>query len=204
MESFRAAPRGACIFQPVSHQHRVEDENFQLWSAAWRVNAGRVRLTDCNFKTPAAAMPVDRSGEAFHGKGGIESHDYPGHYPAQGAERGVARLRVEQYRAVDGLCVARGDTTSLSPGMLTGLTGHPDAGLNGRQYLLRNATHACVAEAYASSSEAGGRGDDSDKGTYTFQPQTTHLQTAMIRPKQSGMTRRLVWATTILKRSAAT
>ena len=182
MESFRAAPGGTRIFHPVSRQHRVEEEHFQVWSAARRVNTGRVRLTDYNFKTPTAAMPVDLSGGAVHAEGEIESYNYPGHYLAQGTGRGVARLRAEQDRAADGLFVAKGDTASLSPGMLVGLTNHPDTGLNGKQYVLRNAVHAYVAEAYASSAEAGGAEDDSYKGSYTFHPQSTPFQPAMTTP----------------------
>jgi type VI secretion system secreted protein VgrG len=141
-----------------------------------------VRLTDYNFKTPTAAMPVDQSGGAIHAEGEIESYDYPGHYLAQSVGRGVARLRAEQDRAADGLFVAKGDTASLSPGMLVTLTNHPDAGLNGKQYLLRNATHTYVAEAYASSAEASDAQEDSYKGSYTFHPQATPFQPAMITP----------------------
>jgi type VI secretion system secreted protein VgrG len=180
MESFRAAPGGSRIYQQVARQHRVEDEHFSVWSAARRVNTGRVRLTDYNFKTPTAAMPVDLSGGAIHAEGEIESYDYPGHYLAQGAGRAVARLRAEQDRAADGLFVARGDTASLSPGMLVTLKGHPDAGLNGKQYILCRATHSFVAEAYASG--AAGSNDDSYKGSYTFHPQATPFRPAMITP----------------------
>jgi type VI secretion system secreted protein VgrG len=182
MESFRAAPGGSRIYQQVARQHRVEDEHFSIWSAARRVNTGRVRLTDYNFKTPTAAMPVDLSGGAVHAEGEIESYDYPGHYLAQGAGRAVARMRAEKDRAADGLFVAKGDTASLSPGMLVTLTNHPDAGLNGKQYILRNATHSYVAEAYASSGAAAESDDDSYKGSYTFHPQATPFRPAMITP----------------------
>jgi type VI secretion system secreted protein VgrG len=127
-------------------------------------------------------MPVDLSGGATHAEGEIESYDYPGHYLAQDKGRGVARMRAKQDREADRLYVAKGDTASLSPGMMVGLTNHPDASLNGKQYVLRNATHAYVAEAYASSAEAGDSGDDSYKGTYTFHPQATPFRPAMVTP----------------------
>jgi type VI secretion system secreted protein VgrG len=181
-ESFRPAPGNSRIFHPVTRQHRIETEHFSVWSSARRVNTGRVKLTDYNFKTPTAAMQVDQSGGAQHAEGDIESFDYPGHYLAQSKGRGVARLRAEQDRALDGVFQARGDATSLSPGMLVTLTGHPDTALNGQKYLLRDAAHSFVAEAYASSAAAAQSEDDSYKGTYTFHPAATPFQPPMVTP----------------------
>jgi type VI secretion system secreted protein VgrG len=168
-ECFEAAPGGSRVFQPVSRQHRVEEEHFSIWSATRRVKTGRIKLTDYNFKTPTAAMPVTVSGNATHSEGSIESFDYPGVYLAESEGRGVARMRADQARGPDGLFAAQGDTASLSPGMLITLTNHPDPALNGKKYLLCHATHAYVAEAYVSGAE--GSSDDSYKGQYAFHPQ---------------------------------
>jgi type VI secretion system secreted protein VgrG len=181
MEGFRAAPCGARMFHPVQDQHRATDEHFSVWSPARRVTTGRVKLTDYNFKTPAAAMPVDVAGDAAHAEGTIESFDYPGLYLAQGAGRGVARLRMDQTRGPDGLFAAEGDTASLSPGMLVGLGNHPQGGLNGKNYLLTQAVHSYVAEAYTSGAQADGAGD-SYAGRYVFHPQDKPFQPAMVTP----------------------
>jgi type VI secretion system secreted protein VgrG len=180
-EGFHAAPGGSRVFQPVADQHRATDEHFSVWSPTRRVTTGRIKLTDYNFKSPTAAMPVDVPGDAVHAQGAIESFDYPGIYAAQAPGRGVARLRVDQERGPDGLFAAQGDTASLAPGMLVGLTNHPTPALNGTAYLLVQAVHSYVAEAYASGAAAQG-GGDSYQGRYVFHPQHKPFLPAAVTP----------------------
>jgi type VI secretion system secreted protein VgrG len=168
MDCFKPAPGGSREFQAVTGQHRYEREHFNVWSLARKVTTGRVRLTDYNFKTPTAAMPVDQTGGATHAQGEIESFDYPGIYLAQTPGKAVVRMRADGERGPDGLFHAGGDTASLSPGMLVTLTDHPEAALNGKAYLLTRAEHQFDAEGYASGTTL--TEGDSYKGTYRFHP----------------------------------
>lgn len=181
MEGFVKAPGGSRVFEPVERQHRATAEHFNIFSAGRQMTTGRVKLTDYNFKTPTAAMVVDQAGDAAHAEGRIESYRYPGVYPAQGEGRGVVRLRTDQVRGRDGLFTARGDTASLSPGMLVGLKNHPDKALNGKSYLLVAASHSYTSEGYKTG-EAEGTPGDAYAGDYGFHPQARPFVPAIVTP----------------------
>jgi type VI secretion system secreted protein VgrG len=180
MECFCPAPGGSREFQAVKGQHRWEYEHFNVWSLARKITTGRVKLTDYNFKTPTAAMPVDQTGGAHHAQGEIESFDYPGIYPAQAPGKAVVRMRADGERGPDGLFLAAGDTASLSPGMLVTLTSHPEAALNGKAYLLAHAEHKFDAEGYASGTTL--TEGDSYHGSYRFHPEQKPFLPAMQTP----------------------
>uniref|UniRef100_UPI002602713A contractile injection system protein, VgrG/Pvc8 family n=1 Tax=uncultured Paracoccus sp. TaxID=189685 RepID=UPI002602713A len=46
------------------------------WAPERNLTTGAIRLTDYNFKSPTAAMETDRTGDAAHSQGQIESFDY--------------------------------------------------------------------------------------------------------------------------------
>jgi type VI secretion system secreted protein VgrG len=130
-------------------------------------------LTDYNFKTPNAAMEVDRIGDAAFAEGQIESYDYPGDYLDQGQGKDVAGLRILQERGKDARHRALGDCTSLGAGMTLTLTGDQVHGLKGADYLCLAASHSYVSDAYGSG------GADSDgraySGEYVLMPVTAPL-----------------------------
>lgn len=170
IEGFGRAPGGSRVFHPVSAQHRISDEHFSQFGATRRITTGRVRLMDYHFKTPTAAMQADQTGDAAHAYGQIESYRYPGVYLAQDEGRDVARLRIDQMRGADGLFEAEGDTVSLAPGMLVGLTNHPDKALNGKSYLLTAARHSYESEGYKTGQSAEEPGD-AYRARLTFHPE---------------------------------
>jgi type VI secretion system secreted protein VgrG len=180
IECFKPVPGGTRQFQALLGQHRWEEEHFNRWSLGRKITTGRVQLTDYNFKTPTAVMPVDQTGGAKHAQGEIESFDYPGIYLAQAPGKAVVRMRADGERGPDGLFHAEGDAASVSPGMLVTLAGHHDDALNGKTYLLTHAEHQFDAEGYASGSTLSE--GDSYKGTYRFHPQAKPFLPAIKTP----------------------
>ena len=137
------------------------------------MTTGAMRLTDYNFKTPNAAMEVDRRGDASYSQGQIESYDYPGDYLAQDQGKHVVGLRTLQERGQDARHRAVGDCTSLGAGMTLTLTGDQVTGVKGADYLCLVARHSYVSDAYGS----GGADSDSNaySGEYVLMPVTAPL-----------------------------
>ena len=156
-----AVPGGKRDYKPVDGARQSGAEHFWEWHPARRMTTGAVRLTDYNFKTPTAAMEVNRAGDAGHAEGQIESYDYPGDYLDQGQGKDVAARRMLQERGQDARHRAVGDCTSLGAGMTVTLTGDQVSGVKGSDYLCLVARHAYVSDAYGSG------GADSDGAAYT-------------------------------------
>ncbi|WP_299848198.1 type VI secretion system tip protein TssI/VgrG, partial [uncultured Paracoccus sp.] len=121
---------------------------------------------------PTAAMETDRTGDAAHSQGQIESFDYPGDYLAQPVGKLVAGLRTEQERGADRRNRAVGDCVALGAGMRLTLSGDMVPG-TGESYLCLSASHHFVSEAYGS----GGPGSDgyAFTGSYTLMPDTAPM-----------------------------
>ncbi|MEJ6405115.1 type VI secretion system Vgr family protein [Yoonia sp. 2307UL14-13] len=168
-----AVPGGKRDYKPVDGAQQAGAEYFWEWHPERRLTTGAVRLTDYNFKTPQAAMEVDRIGDAAHAEGQIESYDYPGEYLEQGAGKGVVGLRTLQERGQDARHRAVGDCTSLGAGMVLTLTGDQVNGVKGADYLCLVANHSYVSDAYGSG------GADSDgyaySGEYVLMPKEAPL-----------------------------
>ena len=137
----------------VKNHHSAEEEHFRDWEGGDRVTTGAVRLTEWNFKTPQAAQEVDRSGDATHARGTVESFDYPGDYLDQGQGKSVVKRRVEEERGQALRHRARGDVAELSAGMLVSITGDKRPGVTGLQFVCLSATHRYHSQAYGTSSE---------------------------------------------------
>lgn len=163
---------GARPYHGYDGHHQAEGEHFWDWAPERSLTTGAIRLTDYNFKTPLAAMEVDRTGDAAYAQGQIESFDYPGDYLDQGAGKGVVNLRNLQERGQDRRMRAAGDCASLGAGGLVTLSGEPVPG-TGESYLCLSASHSVVSEAYGS----GGQGSDgySYTGAFTLMPQDAPL-----------------------------
>ena len=137
-------------YKPVDGNRQAGKEHFWEWYPERNLTTGAMRLTDYNFKTPTAAMEVDRIGDAAYEQGQIESYDYPGDYLAQGEGKGVVGLRTLQERGHDARHRATGDCTSLGAGMTMTLTGDQVPGVKGKDYLCLSAEHSYVSDAYGS------------------------------------------------------
>lgn len=137
-------------YKPVDGNRQAGKEHFWEWYPERNLTTGAMRLTDYNFKTPNAAMEVDRIGDAAFEQGQIESYDYPGDYLAQGEGKGVVGLRTLQERGHDARHRATGDCTSLGSGMTVTLTGDQVPGVKGKDYLCLSAEHSYVSDAYGS------------------------------------------------------
>ncbi len=163
---------GSRPFKSYDGHHQYEQEHFWDWAPERNLTTGAIRLTDYNFKTPDAAMEADRTGDAAHAQGQIESYDYPGDYPDQGVGRIAAGLRTRQERGADRRNRAVGDCVSLGAGMRVTLSGDKVPGL-GETYLCLSASHHFVSEAYGS----GGQGSDgyAFTGSYVFMPDTAPM-----------------------------
>ncbi|WP_277869367.1 type VI secretion system Vgr family protein [Paracoccus tegillarcae] len=159
-------------FKRYDGHHHYEQEHFWDWAPQRNLTTGAIRLTDYNFKTPSAAMEADRTGDASHEQGQIESFDYPGDYPAQGVGKLVADLRTQQERGADRRNRTVGDCVSLMSGQRLTLSGDKVPG-HGETYLCLSASHHFVSESYGSG------GQDSDgyafTGRYVLMPDTAPM-----------------------------
>ena len=163
---------GSRDFHPDEGHHQADEEHFWLWRPARRITTGAVRLTDYNFKTPTAAMEVDRTGDAAHAQGQIESFDWPGDYLDQGRGRVMAQLRAEAERGQDKRFEAEGDVLSLGAGGRVTLAGDPVMG-SGAQYLCLVATHSYTSDNYGSGGQLGD--DLAYRGRYVLMPETAPM-----------------------------
>ena len=144
-------------------------EHFWDMRPSQRLTTGKIRLTDYNFKTPNAAMEVDLDGAAPYEEGSIESYDYPGDYLAQGAGKGVARLRVDQERGQDPRHRALGDCASLRAGHKVKVTGDKVPGVD--KTLCLAAQHTYASGGYGTTEN----GEPSYEGSYLLMPADTPL-----------------------------
>ncbi len=145
---------GARPFKPDDGHHQEDIEHFWEWHPARRITTGAIRLTDYNFKTPTAAMEVDRTGDAAHAQGKIESFDWPGDFPDQARGRVVAQLRSAGERGQDHRFEAIGDVLALRGGARVDLSGDPVPGL-GEEYLCLSASHSYTSDNYGSGGTSG-------------------------------------------------
>ncbi len=145
---------GVRPFHPDDGHHQEDIDHFWEWRPARRITTGAIRLTDYNFKTPNAAMEVDRQGDAANAQGQIESFDWPGDYLDQGRGKVVAGLRSNAERGQDRRYEAVGDVVALSAGMRVTLGGDPVPGL-GEDYLCLAARHSYTSDNYGSGGTSG-------------------------------------------------
>lgn len=173
IEAHNAVPGGSREYKPVEGARQANKEHFWEWHPGRRMTTGAMRLMDYNFKTPLAAMEVDRTSDAAYANGQTESYDYPGDYLDEGEGKDVVALRTLQERGQDARHHAIGDCTSLGAGMTLSLTGDQVNGVKGADYLCLIANHSYVSDAYGS----GGSQSDGHaySGAYTFIPTTAPL-----------------------------
>ena len=145
---------GTRPFHPDDGHHQEEIDHFWTWRPARRITTGAVKLTDYNFKTPRAAMEVNREGDAAFAQGRIESFDWPGDYPDQGRGREVAALRAGKERGQDRRYEAEGDVLGLGAGGRVTLGGDKVPG-RGDDYLCLAATHSYTSDNYGSGGRQG-------------------------------------------------
>lgn len=69
VESHSDVAGGAREYKPVDGARQANKEHFWEWHAGRRLTTGAMRLTEYNFKTPDAAMEVDRMGDAAYEQG---------------------------------------------------------------------------------------------------------------------------------------
>lgn len=163
---------GARPFKSYDGHHQSEGEHFWDWAPERNLTTGAVRLIDYNFKTPSAAMEVDRLGDAAHAFGQLESYEYPGDYLDEAGGKVVARARINQERGGDRRNRAVGDVLSLGAGKVVELTGDPVPG-TGEKYLCLSASYHFLSEAYGSG---GASSDDySFSGSYILMPDTAPM-----------------------------
>ena len=170
---------GTRPFHPAQGAHLEEVEHFSAWRPARRLTTGAIRLTDYNFKSPMAAMVVQRQGDAAYAQGQIESYDYPGDYLDQAQGRGVNRKRLEAARGQDHRYEAAGDIAALGGGLQVTLGGDPVPG-RGETYLCLWAQHSYVSDSYGT----GGQASDGRaySGTYLLMPAKSPLMPELKTP----------------------
>lgn len=163
-------------FHPDQGIHQEDKGHFWLWQPRRRMTTGAVRLTDYNFKTPAAAMEVDREGGARHAQGKIESFDWPGGFESQDEGRTAAERRSNAQRGQAGRFYGEGSMPELGAGCRVGLTGDAVPG-SGREYLCLSAHHYYGRDNYGS----GGGGGDSlpFRGRYVLLSESAPLAPEM-------------------------
>ena len=158
----------------VDGHHQADEEHFWEFHPERNITTGGIRLTDFNFKTPAAMMETENQDPGDHAFGELEAFDYPGDYDRQheGAVD-VAPRRMREERSQDARISALGDVATLTSGLRLGLTGeHLDRILD-VQYVCLSASHSYVSDSYGS----GNSGDPGHayQGRYTLQPVSAPL-----------------------------
>ncbi len=173
VESHDVIPGSSRAFLPTEAHHNADEEHFWDWSPERNLTTGAVRLTDYNFKTPAAVMEVNRISDAGYEQGQIESFDYPGDYLDEGQGKGVVGQRVMRERGHDRRHRAMGDCISLGSGMVVKVTGDKVSGITDDAYLCLSISHSYVSEGYGS----GGQMSDgySYSAQYVLMPTTAPL-----------------------------
>lgn len=153
-------------FLQTAPNHRGNEEHFWHMSPTRRLTVGGIRMMDYNFKTPTAAMEVNRMGDAPYANGQIESFDYPGVYLDESGGKDVARLRTNQERAGDQRQLAAGDCMSLRAGLTVDVVGDAVHGIEETSICL-SARHS-----YSTNSFASGNGDSAPnyEGSYVLAP----------------------------------
>ncbi len=113
----------------------TQAEGVVSFSYAEEVRPGKVTLSDFNFKKPKLALEKSAGGDP------LEVYDYPGEYDAPGAGEQLARIRLEEARAIQK--IGRGESTSarLVPGFLFSIAEHAREAYN-REYLLTRLHHS--------------------------------------------------------------
>ncbi len=167
-------------YRPADGHHQEEVEHFRDWRPARRLGTGAIRLTDYNFKTPNAAMEVDRPGDAAYAQGQIESFDYPGDYPDADRGRLVAGMRMEGERGQDRRFEASGDIPALGGGVRVVLSGDPVPGL-GEEFICLSARHSYISDSYGSGARTSD--DYAYSGTYLLMPSTAPLKPELKTPR---------------------
>lgn len=148
--------------------HNHGDEYFHDWHSGRGLTTGAVKLTDFNFKTPKAAMEVNRQADNTHPHSQIEAYTYPGDFLEQTAGKQVSHLRLQQHEAQDHRQRLLGDAPSLSSGLTLDLTGVRIEGREKGTLLCIEAKHSFVSNYYTSSE--GGTGETQFDGEYLFSP----------------------------------
>ena len=167
---FDEVPGGSRPLLRTSGETNEAGEHFWDWSRQRRLTTGTVRMTDYNFKTPAAKMEVDPGGtDATHPLGDIETYQYPGGYLEQGSGRWLADLRTREARSLGQRHYAEGNAVGLSPGMTFTLTGTTPEPAIGEAYLCIEARYTFAGQAYRSG---GGAVGEAFRAQYTAVPQT--------------------------------
>ncbi|SUZ32329.1 Actin cross-linking toxin VgrG1 [Roseibaca ekhonensis] len=167
VDSLPEVPGTTRPIRATDRQYRDQLEHLHSWRVGRKVTTGRVALTDYNFTAPRSAMLAEQADSAGHPFDDIESFQFPGRYPDQGAGRSLAQLRLNQARAADGRHRAQGDSLGLAAGLRMTLRDHPDPAIDGRSYLVTQAEHKYVSEGYRTGD--GGTADrDSYQGVFEF------------------------------------
>jgi type VI secretion system secreted protein VgrG len=153
----------------VDGHHQADDEHFWEFHPERNITTGGVRLTDFEFKNPAAAMETENLAPSQYAFGDLEAFDYPGDYLRQrdGATV-VAPRRMREERSLDSRVSATGDVASMKSGMRVGLTGdHLDRVMK-EIYVCLSVTHSYVSDSYGT----GGKESDgySYQGKSILQP----------------------------------
>ncbi len=167
---------GSRAIQPYDAHHKAEHEHFWTWEPERNLTTGAIRLTDYNFKTPMAAMEVDREGDAGHAWGKIESFDYPGDFLDQGRGRQVVGLRVQHERGGDLRYRAEGDCVSLGAGMRISV----DPGSGADKFVVLKASYDFASETYGSG--AGADNGYAFNGAWSLMPVSAPMMPPRVTP----------------------
>lgn len=106
------------LFKPHDGSESIYEEHMWSWKSDRRLTTGAVRLMDFNFKSPKAAMEVDRVGDAAYTEGQIESYDCPGEYVDHCEGKDTVSIRMAHERDQDHRQSAVGKCALFSSGML--------------------------------------------------------------------------------------
>lgn len=165
--SYGNVPGKTRKYIPIANDQNRTDEHLFEWLPERRFTTGKSTLNDYDFKRPSANLVAEKEGNAAYEQGQLEWYDHPGKYIERDDGMTLSTVAINARRAEDNHYVASGDATSLAPGCLMSLDGHPDGGQN-IEYLVLRCEHDFAAENYRSGG-GGDRGpEDFYRGRYEF------------------------------------
>ncbi len=170
-------------FIGMGERTRDEKEYINSWLSERKVRSGKVTVKSFDFVKPKAETKQEKisSGEYAAYKE-MEIYHYPHKYKsgqtALGQKFATAKLHAAQ--GTDRRRYVSGDAPSIFPGGLVKLEDHPTTAEN-QEYLVVQAQHAYVAQAYRSGNESAS--GDSYTGHFVFQLSTRPFKAPIVTPR---------------------
>ncbi len=115
------------------------------WEHGYQYRSGRCSQTDYNFETPSASlMTTENTVLKLANVTPFDLYDYPGGYQKKADGQELAKWRMEEDEAAHDIVTGTGRMRTFFSGGKFTLTKHPNAGEEGKSYVLTQVRHRAV------------------------------------------------------------